>query len=638
MVTINSNGVNSVVKEIRELKRSKQIEGKFSRVSELLKDVQTTEEIAQVGQILKNLDYSEIIIRYPEVKKVNIALTGNFVLNPIQPFLKYFHLRDNILPNTYIADYGQYVYEILDINSALYEHQPEITVCLLDEHLIFEELVVPWRLSDIERILQDKLQHIEKLVTQYVKTSSGLLILNTIPLSLNRSNQLLDYKSKASLSSLWKEFNASLLKLSNQFKSLIVIDIEPLLANATGLSDDRLSQYAKIYMTESLLSNYAFEISKISRAIKGKTRKCLVLDLDNTLWKGILGDDGTEGIEVSDTLVGEAFHHFQLVIKQLADQGIVLATNSKNDIEKVKDVFQNHPKMVLREDDFVNICANWSPKHENIKEIAQTLNLGLDSFVFVDDSEFERNLVRSKQPSVIALELEEDPATYAKTLLTGGWFNTLEITKEDYSRTQKYKTEVQRQEFLSKFDSIDDYLHELELKVNLFAPQQADIVRISQLTLRTNQFNMTTKRYQEAEINQLLDDSSIRIIGIESQDRFGDNGIVGCVFTRQPIDNKSELYIDNFLLSCRVFSRGIETISLEHILQQAQAANIEKVYAEYIPSSKNQKVHDFYKKHGFELVEETPQRVLYVRSLTDNIALSVKHINLSSNYRSFNRE
>jgi HAD superfamily phosphatase (TIGR01681 family) len=445
MITINSNSINGVIEEVRKIKNSQRIASDFSQVCQLLQDVRTSEEIAQLGQMLKNIDHSEILNIHPDVKRVNIALTGNFIINSIEPFLTYYHLRDNLLLNTYIADYGQYIYELMDANSGLYQHQPEITVCLLDEHLIFDDLVVPWRLSDVERILQEKLQHLEKLITQYIATSSGLLILNTIPLSINRTNQVVDYKSKAYLSSLWKEFNSSILKLSNQFKNLIVIDIEPLLANATGLSDERLSQYVKIYMTESLLSNYAFEISKISRAIKGGTRKCLVLDLDNTLWQGILGDDGTEGIQVSGTLVGEAYHQFQLVVKQLADQGIFLAINSKNDSEKVKDVLHNHPQMVLREDDFVNICANWLPKHENLKEIAQSLNLGLDSFVFVDDSQFERNLVRYKQPSVTVLELEEDPATYAKTLLTGGWFNTLEILKEDYICTQKYTTEVQSQ-------------------------------------------------------------------------------------------------------------------------------------------------------------------------------------------------
>ena len=638
MINLKSSG--SSLQEIRQIKQSKQIESQFDRVCQLLNQLTTTEEMAQAGQMLKKIDYSELALNYANLnlRQTKIAVIGNFVLDSIKPFLNYFHLREQIFIDTYFADYGQYIYEILNTNSSLYKYQPEILICLLDEHFIFDELKTPWHLSDLEALLQEKLQELEKLITQYNSISSGLLVLNTIPLSQNRTNQILDYKSKASLGYLWKNFNAQLLKISNQFSSLIVIDIDPLLANAQGLVDNRLSQYAKIHMTESLLCSYSFEISKISRLITGRVRKCLVLDLDNTLWKGILGDDGIEGIEVSDTLIGEAYHQFQLTIKQLASQGVLLTINSKNDLEKVKKVLNNHSKMVLREEDFVYICANWIPKHENLKEIAQSLNIGLDSFIFVDDSDFERNLIRSKQKNVMVVELEKEQATFSESLLTGGWLNKLELTKEDHSRTQKYKHEDQRKTFLSKFDSIDDYLQELELKVRLFTPQSKDLPRISQLTLRTNQFNMTTTRYQESEIRQLSQDPSIMILGIESEDRFGDHGIVGCIFLRRPKGKNHEIFIDNFLLSCRVFSRGIETISLETVLQKAQLARIEKVYAEYIPSPKNQKVRDFYKTQHFEIIEETSQRILYEKSLKNKIAISVTHINLSSENWSFSHE
>jgi len=636
MINTEISTLKTAVQQIQELKRSNQLATEFSRVRHLLNQLTTTEEIARMGQMLKSINSSEILSRHSEVKAIKIALTGNFVLQSIKPFLTYYHLRENILVDTHFTDYGQYTFEILNSNSELYNYQADITICLLDEHIIFDEVSAPWRLHDVEQALEAKAQHIEKLVTQYVNFSQELLIFNTIPLSTNRINQLIDYKSKALLSSCWKEFNARLLKLSSQFKSLIVVDLEPLMVDAIGLTDDRMSQYAKMHMTESLLCNYAREISKISRAIVGQSKKCLVLDLDNTLWKGILGDDGSEGIEVAETLVGEAYHNFQSTIKQLADQGVLLTINSKNDQENVINVLQNHPQMVLREADFVKICANWFPKHENIQFIAQSLNLNLDSFVFVDDSDFERNLLRSKVPSVTVLELEDDPATFTSTLLRDGWFNTLKITKEDYSRNLKYKSEVERKDFLSKFDSIEDYLQELQLKVSLFTPQRVDIARISQLTLRTNQFNMTTKRYQEAEIGHLLANPLTTIVGIYAQDRFGDNGIVGCVFIQQS-NNQNELYIDNFLLSCRVFSRGIETIALEHILQQAKKAGINRVYAEYCPTTKNQKVRDFYKQHGFAIFAETERGVLYQHSLKD-VNFSVKQIELQANYGGFERE
>lgn len=626
----------SALQQIQELKRTNQLVTEFPNLRYLLHQITTHEEIARVGQMLKNINSADIISQYPEVKEMKIALTGNFVLQSIKPFLTYFHLRENILVDTYFTDYSQYTYEILNSGSELYSYQSDITVCLLDEHVIFDEISTPWRVHDVENAVKAKLQHIERLVTQYVNTSQGLLIFNTIPLSAKRINELIDYKSKSALCCVWKEFNAAILKLSSQFKSLIVIDFDSLVADATGLSDDRMSQYAKMHMVESLLCNYAHEISKISRAIAGQSKKCLVLDLDNTLWKGILGDDGLEGIEVAETFAGEAHHNFQRTIKQLADQGVLLAINSKNDQENVINVLRNHPQMVLQEADFVKICANWVPKHENIQVIAQSLNINPDSFVFIDDSDFERNLLRCKVPSVTVPELEDDPATFSSTLLKDGWFNTLEITKEDYSRSLKYKGEVERKDFLSKFDSIEDYLKELQLKVSLFTPQRADIARISQLTLRTNQFNMTTKRYQEAEVSHMLADPLTTIVGIDAQDRFGDNGIVGCVFIRRA-NNQNELHIDNFLLSCRVFSRGIEAIALEHILQEAKKAGISRVCAEYSPTAKNQKVREFYKKHGFTVVEETETGVFY-EHLLDNLQLSITHVELQANYGGFEHE
>lgn len=639
MLEMKSSTTKNAIEQIYELKQGNKLTNEFPKLCRLLNQLTTYEDLARIGHLIKSLDYSEIVAQQHYVKQIKIALTGNFVFQPIEPFLKYFHLRENILVETHFTDYGQYTYQMFDSNSELYEFDPSITVCLIDEHIIFDELSIPWHVADIEQTLQAKIKHIESLIVRYVNTSNGLLILNTIPLSANRINQLIDYKSKAILSCLWKEFNASLLKLSTKYKSLIVIDIEPLLADATGLSDERLSQYAKMHMMESLLCNYAHEISKISRSLLGLGKKCLVLDLDNTLWKGTLGDDGIEGIEVAETLAGQAHRNFQCAIKQLASQGVLLAISSKNDQEKVLAALQNHPQIVLREADFVKICANWTPKYENIQEIAQSLNLNSDSFVFVDDSEFERNLVRYKLPNVKVIDIEDDPATFTSSLLTDGWFNSFEITKEDYSRSLKYKHEVKRQNFFDKFDSLEDYLKELQLRVRLFTPQQAEITRIYQLILRTNQFNLTTIRYQEAEILRMLADPLAIIVGIQAQDRFGDNGIIGCIIAHQPADNQSELYIDNFLLSCRVFSRGIETISLEHFLRTAKQAKINQVYARYVPTAKNHKVSEFYQQHDFAVIEKNQNGTLYKCVLNDiETELSIDYIDLKIDYRGFDFE
>jgi FkbH-like protein len=347
--------------------------------------------------------------------------------------------------------------------------------------------------------------------------------------------------------------------------------------------------------------------------------------LDGTLWGGVLGEDGPDGIEVADGRRGAAFQDFQRLVKQIGSQGVLLAAVSKNDPEPVRAVLRDHPGLAVREDDFVRVVANWRPKHDNLAELAAALNLGVDSFVFADDSPHSYGLVRHGLPGVAVVRLDGEPARHAEALLADGWFAVPELTADDRDRGARYKQELVRKDFLDAFDSIDDYLRELRVRVRLSAAREADAARLSQLTLRTNQFNMTTERLQPADVARLVEAPWAMPLAVRAEDRFGDNGLVGAVFLRR---EGAAVHIDNFLLSCRVFSRGIEGACLLWVLRHARATGAGEVLAVYRPSARNGKVKDFYLRNGFTPARGEGGTSVFRHDLTE-IAAPPEHVRLA---------
>jgi FkbH-like protein len=377
------------------------------------------------------------------------------------------------------------------------------------------------------------------------------------------------------------------------------------------------------------LARYAREVGHLARQITGQAKKVLALDLDGTLWGGVLGDDGPDGIQLADGLRGEAFRAFQRVVKQLGSQGVLLAAVSKNDQEPVAAVLRDHPAMTVREEDFVRVVANWRPKPDNLAELAEDLNLGVDSLVFVDDSRYECGLVRHALPSVAVVELDAEPAMHIEALLRDGWFDTRELTAEDRTRVAKYREELARKDFLDGFDSLADYLRQLNVTVRLAQADDRDVPRVSQLTLRTNQFNMTSRRLQPAEVRDLLADPAALVLAVQTGDRFGDNGLVGAVFAHRAGD---AVHIDNFVLSCRVFSRGVEQACLSSVLHYAQAGGAAHVVGRYRATAKNGKIKDFYPRNGFTTLADDGATATFRHDLAE-IPAPPDHIHLIDSLR-----
>ncbi|MBS2963686.1 HAD-IIIC family phosphatase [Actinocrinis puniceicyclus] len=576
------------------LHRAGRLVQQYPLVAGLLRHLSDADLIA-AGQLLSRLSADEVTRLHPSVATLDIAVTGHGTLAALVPALTAHTARHGLLTRIRLSDFDGYVFDLGDPGSSLYAAGPGLTLCVLDPQIVFDEVPAPWRPEDVERVFGEKLRLVEGLTTAFAANSRGTLVLNTLPLPRRHSAQLLDHRSRARLGAIWHEGNAALLRLGER-PGVIVVDLDPLLAGGIAAEDARMSVYAKAHLSPELLAAYAREVAHLARHLTGRTKKCLALDLDGTVWGGILGEDGAEGIEVADGYRGEAFRAFQRVVKQIGSQGVLLAAVSKNDVEPVRAVLRDHPQQTLREADFVRVCANWRPKHENLAELAGALNLGVDSIVFVDDSPYERGLVERELPQVSVVAVDDEPARHMERLLADGWFDVLELTDEDRGRAARYTDELAREDFLRSFDSLADYLRELGVRVRLARLGDQDVPRVAQLTQRTNQFNLTTRRMQPAEVRALAGDPAQLVLTIHSGDRFGENGLVGAIFARRAGD---ALHIENFLLSCRVFARGIEQTCLAAVLRHARRTGATAVFGAYRPTAKNSGVKDLYPRYGF---------------------------------------
>jgi FkbH-like protein len=600
---------------VLELARDGRLAAEYPRVRDLLTGL-PEQELRRAGWPLARLDPDEVRRSHPDVPTVTIAITGHGTLSPLVPALTVELARHGLLLRPVVGQFDGYVFELSDPHSPLHLARPDLLLCVLDPAVVFGELPVPWTPDDVARAADARLAVIDGLVRQVLAAGRGTLVLNTMPLLGRDARQLVDARSRAQLGVIWREVNARLLRLGVDNPSVTVLDLDPILAEGVPAVDPRLSVYAGAHLSPDLLAGYAREVGHLARQLRGQTKKCLVLDLDETMWGGILGEDGPEGIVIGDGYRGAAFLAFQRTVKQLGSQGVLLAVVSKNDPELVDRVLREHPRMLLRSDDFVKVVADWRPKHESLRELAETLNLATDSFVFVDDSPYERGLIRRELPGVAVVEVDDEPAGHVGRLLRDGWFDVPELTGEDRSRPQRYQTEVARKGFLDHFDSLDDYLRALRIRVRLHRAGEPDVSRISQLTLRTNQFNLTGQRLPPAAARALVADPDALVLTVFADDRFGDNGMVGAILARRA---GGVLRIENFLLSCRVFARGIEGACLAWLLRHARETGAEAVLAHYRPTPRNHRVADFYPRHGFvpEVSTMDGDAVAFRHELTD---------------------
>ncbi len=353
---------------------------------------------------------------------------------------------------------------------------------------------------------------------------------------------------------------------------------------------------AHVHSPEYLLA-LAEELSRVARADLGRAAKCLVLDLDNTLWGGVLGDDGVGGLKLGGAYPGSAHRELQRLARDYQAQGVLLAVASKNDEDRAREAIATHPEMVLGPESFVAVHAHWEPKPGSVRKLAGDLNLGVDAMVFVDDSKVERGLMRSELPQVATVELPPDPADYAAHLAARGDFLTLRLTEEDRGRTELYRARAARAEAAESATDLTSYLAALDSELTVEPAGPLNTGRIVQLFGKTNQFNLTGLRYGEEELARRAADGSGAFFGARLTDKFGDNGLIAALALAERPDGAWA--VENYVLSCRVFARGVEDALLALVLRAARAAGAPAVTGRFVPSPKNTRFAGFYAGQGF---------------------------------------
>ena len=363
----------------------------------------------------------------------------------------------------------------------------------------------------------------------------------------------------------------------------------------------------------------AKEINNIIFALEGNRKKCIALDLDNTLWGGVIGEDGLEGIGLSEYKEGARYKDAQKRLKELKDIGVLLCVVSKNNEDDAMDGINKHPSMVLRKDDFVALNINWKTKAENIQDIAQELNIGTDSFVFLDDNPAEREQMKDVLPEVSVVDFPKDVMDLEKTVIDmyKKYFYLYKSTKEDLEKTKMYQAEGERKKIQKKAVTLSDYLKLLEIEIDIHRLEDLEFERVHQLTHKTNQFNLTTIRYSKEELENIKDDENYRIYTVHTRDKYGDNGLV-CVVIVHITDDKSA-EVETFLMSCRVMGRDIEKVVLSKIMDSLKNDGIKEIKGEYIKTLKNAPVEDFYDKMEFECEYKDENTKKYKKDLSSSL-------------------
>ena len=367
------------------------------------------------------------------------------------------------------------------------------------------------------------------------------------------------------------------------------------------MKDQKMYYIAKMPLSTKILPQVAKQVIDVIKAIRGRLKKCIILDLDNTLWGGVIGDDGLENIQIGELGIGHAFSQFQMWLKELRKRGIILAVCSKNEEKTAKEPFIKHPEMILRLDDISMFVANWEDKVSNIQQIQSTLNIGMDSIVFFDDNPFERNLVKSNIPDICVPDLPEDPAQYLEYIKSLNLFETASYSEADKDRTKQYQEEIGRVSAQKQFSSYSEYLESLEMVAEAKPFDTFHFSRIAQLTQRSNQFNLRTVRYTEQEVAQLAGSKEHLTLYFTLKDKFGDYGLISVVVMDKQQDT---LFISEWLMSCRVLKRGMEEFIIDEIMQTAKKYGYSKVTAEYIRTAKNNMVSDLYDQLGLHAVKD----------------------------------
>ena len=568
-------------------------------------------DFKQIKKLLKQ-DNSDL----PEIR---IALLGDTATQFLATAIRGIGVERGYNISLFESEYNQIDRQLLDPSSDYHEFQPEYTIILQSTHKLLEQYSLR-NSAEWSSLADDRLSDINNYISN---TVGKLIYCNYSEIDDTVFGQ---YANKTEQSFSWqiRKLNYELMRLTQQYQKLSICDIASL-QNKFGrdwMFDSSVYVSTEIILSLDALPYVASNIMDIICAIKGTFHKCIILDLDNTVWGGVVGDDGWDNIQIGHGLgIGKAFTEFQQWIKKLKNRGIIICICSKNDEDKAKEPFEKNPEMVLRLDDISVFVANWENKADNIRTIQQILNIGFDSMVFLDDNPVERAIVRENIPAICVPELPEDPGDYLEYLYTLNLFETASYSSADKDRTKQYQTEAKRVQAAQKFTNEADFLKSLNMVSVVEGFTSFNTPRVAQLSQRSNQFNLRTVRYTEDQITAIEQSDRYKTFSFTLEDKFGDNGLI-CVVILAKKDAET-LFVDTWFMSCRVLKRGMENFTLNTIVGYAREHGFKRIIGEYIPTLKNGMVKEHYPNLGFAPIAEN-QWVLDVENYKDRECYIVK--------------
>ena len=557
-----------------------------------------SEYIIKKSKSIKRTLLEQPVSRIPK----KIAVLGGSTTHDIIKILELFLLDQGIEPSFYESEYAQYWQDAMFDNQELVEFAPDLIYIHTSNRNITAYPAMQDSREAVEELLNTQYQHFEVMWEKLKETYHCPIIQNNFEFPFYRllgNQEAVDFHGKINFLT---ELNRKFYEYAQDHENFYINDIQYLSAcyGLDAWSDPFFWHMYKYALCVPAIPTLAFNLSNIIKSIYGKNKKALVLDLDNTLWGGIVGDEGVENLEIGqETSMGQAFTEFQQYVKDQKEIGIMLNVDSKNEEENALAGL-NHPDGVLRPEDFILIKANWDPKSKNITEIAQELNILPESLVFVDDNPAEREIVRAQVPGVSVPEIDK-PEHYIQVLDRSGFFEVTKLSEDDRKRNEMYKANQERKQQEASFGNYEEYLHSLDMVGTIRAFEPLYMARIAQLTNKSNQFNLTTKRFTQSEIEQTADDANYITLYGKLEDKFGDNGVVSVVIGRIEGDL---LHMELWLMSCRVLKRDMEFAMMDEVVEKCRERGIHTIRGYYYPTAKNAMVKNFYELQGFTKISE----------------------------------
>lgn len=547
-----------------------------------------------------------------------LAILRSFTVEPVIPLLRAAAFANSIDLSVYVSPFNAYVQELLG-GSSLYRFTPDVTILAVQTRDIAPELWEGYgELTD--QTTKAAGQRVTSAYRNWIETfrakSSSQLIVHNLELPALPNQGVLDAQRETGQAFAIQQVNQELRRIAGATTGVYIMDYDSLIARhgRSHWHDERKWLVARLPVAAENLVHLAKEWLRFINPLVGKICKALVTDLDNTLWGGIVGEDGMKGIQLGPEYPGAAYQSLQRVMLDLYHRGIILAICSKNNPADAMEVLEKHPGMLLRPEHFAALRINWHDKAENLRSIAAELNIGIDSLAFLDDNPVEREWIRTALPEVTIVEIGGDPMEFAGAVRCTPGFERLALSEEDRDRGKYYAEQRRRLEFEREATTLEDFYRALAQEVKIAAVDSDSLVRAAQLTHKTNQFNLTTRRYNEQQIQELTAAAEGRVYAVWVKDRFGDNGLVAVVITR---DKDKICEIDTFLMSCRVVSRTVETAILSFLVDSARNRGIDRLQGWYLPTKKNELVKEFYPTHRFHAQEEKDGQTLWSFNLRD---------------------